>query len=210
MKNTLTTALCLLMFGLASAQTDSIIVDYPTKGASEFGLGFNYNGTYATDNGFTSADGFSTGDAYSFSVQYEYFLSSSWGIKTKLNFDVKAVEAEFPQVIEDQINLYYLTLPLMANWHFGKRKRWYLHFGPYIGYMIRAELDSNGDTSIRTLFNTIEYGSDLGIGVRIKAGDDMWFFIESDTQSSFSAPFRNTALFDEKLVRSTLGFGIIF
>ncbi len=28
-------------------------------------------------------------------------------------------------------NLNYLTVPVMANWHFGRTKNWYLNFGAY-------------------------------------------------------------------------------
>ncbi len=208
MKNILLLLVLFISYSTISAQeTDNAdAVVYPTEGAQEFGLGFAYNSSFLTENGFTQLDGYKPTSGYSLSAQYEYYLSKNWGLKTKLNLDYKGLTSDTdPEMVTD---LLYLTLPVMASWHFGKKKRWYLHFGVYTGYLLLAELEG---TDIKQFVNSMDYGTDFGVGVRIPAGDK-WFFIETDGQTSFGSPFKANSIFNTEasLARNTLGFGLIF
>ncbi|WP_233496696.1 outer membrane beta-barrel protein [Mucilaginibacter hurinus] len=44
----------------------------------------------------------------------------------------------------------YLTIPVMANWHFGRTKNWYLHFGPYVAFLLNVKT-SIANTDINQL-----------------------------------------------------------
>jgi len=198
--------LFLLVSAGLMAQEETTEAVYPAGGTGEFGIGLGYTGSYATDDGFTSAEGYDTGDGGSLGFQYEYFLSSSWGIKARLNVELKSVEVE---AFGDQLDLLYITVPVMASWHFGMKKRWYLHFGPYVGILTYAQL-RDAETDLKDQFNSVEFGSDIGVGVRIPALKGKWFFIELDFQNGFSTPFKDNTVSDEKLGRSTIGFGLIF
>ena len=72
---------------------------------------------------------------YNIGVSGEYYLSDRWGIKLKVIWDNKGysngtiIDNNANKLTTD-INLNYITFPLMANWHFSKHRRWYLSFGP--------------------------------------------------------------------------------
>ena len=93
----------------------------------------------------------------------------------------------------------------MANWHFGKRKRWYLHFGPYVGFLLSADIDGQ---DVKDNVHSTEFGSDVGIGVKIPIGNTM-FFVETDGQNDFTemSDFTGEGI---TWARTTLSIGIIF
>ncbi len=194
----------LTVLATAGITAQESVDSFPVGGTHEFGLGLNYNYSYVTGDGFGEEEGYEGVDGYSLSVQYEYYFSKTWGIKSKLNLDYKGTETPLST---ETLDLFYITLPVMATWHFGKRKRWYLHFGPYVGWLAAADIDGE---NVKDQFNSTDFGSDIGIGVRIPAFKGKWFFIELDGQSSFDDPRKDAVDSDLSLVRSTLGFGLIF
>lgn len=61
-------------------------------------------------------------------------------------FPISASEENIETI---DIILNYLTLPVMANWHFNKNRDWYLHFGTYAGFLTNA-IDSVLSLDLRT------------------------------------------------------------
>jgi hypothetical protein len=197
-----------LMFTFLSVihgqEAEENTAEYPTKGDSEFGLMFGYASSYFTDGGYGPADGTKESGGVLIAVHYDHYFSKTWSIKGRLNFDPKGGADEFD---DSKVKLNYITVPVMANWHFGKRKRWYLHFGPYAGFLMSADFEGN---DVKELFDSTEFGFDFGIGVKIPIGSTM-FFIESDGQSGFGDPTKLTTAGEEnKLSRNALSLGIIF
>jgi hypothetical protein len=178
---------------------------YPGLGDFEISVFGASNFSFLSENGFTEADDSEAHSGAGISFQAEYYFSPHWSMKGRINLESKG--SEFADDI--RLDLYYLTVPAMASWHFGKKKRWYLHFGPYWGYLLGATLD---DETVTDDFDRMDAGTDFGFGVRIPAGPKRknWFVIESDSQSSFTSPFKGSADTDLTLIRSTIGVGFIF
>jgi len=205
MKTTFALSVLFLLFSFlspnAEAQTsESVVLEYPTKGSSEISISLGMNTSNLADGGFGPADNTNYFRSFAAAISYEQYLSKTWGIKARLNYDPKGFKTFFYD-----LKASYITIPVMANWHFGKKKRWYLQFGPYIGVKL-------SDSTSPTILNFEEikptdFGFDIGIGVKIPIGGQM-FYIESDGQSPFSPQFDNDE--DNTISRSMLSVGIVF
>ncbi|NNE27073.1 MAG: PorT family protein [Saprospiraceae bacterium] len=203
MKTILCALLSICMIASMNAQADTeTVVSYPEKGDSEWHAYVGLFSGFASENGFTPVEETTTLYNIGFGVGFDYYLSSTWSLRGRLNFDPKGSKDD---INDSKFNASYITVPLMANWHFGKRKRWYLHFGPYIGFLMSADID--GD-DVKDDLHSTEIGSDIGIGVKIPVGNTM-LFIESDGQNDFTemSDFTDEGIY---FVRSTLSVGIIF
>jgi len=83
--------------------------EWPGKGDSEIGviLGVNFSSYYGDDaDGADSKTGFLAG------VSYDYYFSETWSIKGRLDYQSKG---------PDGLSANYVTVPINANWHFGRR-----------------------------------------------------------------------------------------
>ena len=132
------------------------------KGAVEFGINVGFNNS-TVSNSDVSAD-----TAYGFNIggSMDYYFSDRWSIKGKLIYDQKGWDNGF---IEDSngfdyvtdFNINYLTVPVMANRHFGRKRNWFLEFGPYMGFLLNAE-DVRFGTDVTDSFNSTDFGLSLG------------------------------------------------
>lgn len=157
-----------------------------TKNNVEFGLGLGYNSSNVSD-GYTAS---SPSSGYNFSGSAEYYFSKDWGIKAKLILDKKGWDNDFiydvntDKYFKTDYNLNYVTIPLMANWHFAKNRNWYLNFGPYVGFLASAK-DTYFDADVKDYFNTTDFGFSYGIGVKIPVTNFMKIYIEYEGQEGF-------------------------
>ncbi|RKR83130.1 outer membrane protein with beta-barrel domain [Mucilaginibacter gracilis] len=148
-----------------------------TKGSTEFGVTLGYNGSTVTTTN-TNADyrsGFNAG------IGGEYYFSDSWGFKAKVLYDQKGWANGYIGSTITNFNLDYLTVPLLANWHFGHTKNWYLNFGPYVSFLTSAKTAVNSQ-DVKSIFNDNDAGLDLGIGVKFPVSGTAHFFIEVSGQ----------------------------
>lgn len=205
MKKILLSAVLLFSFSFLIAQDDADDATYPVKGDYEIGVYLGLFTSTVSDNGFGPTEDSEYLYSLGLGASFDYYFSKTWSIKTRLNFDPKGAE-EASGVLK--LNMNYLSIPVMASWHFGKRKRWYLHFGPYAAFLLSAEL--NG-LDVKDQFNSSQIGFDLGIGVKIPVGKTM-LFIETDGQNDYTSPLEDTDPDNEDntLLRSTLSVGVIF
>ncbi len=153
--------------------------------------------------------------SFNIAVTGEYYFSETWGLKAKLIYDNKGWSDGF---IEDNnfntyttdFHLNYITLPVMASWHFGSRKNWYLHAGPYAGFLVSAK-DSELGMDLKDAFNSTDFGIALGIGYKFEVNRNTTLFIEYDGQSGLTDIFEEnesgTAITN---ARSALNFGVLF
>ena len=111
-----TAAIAVLSFNIINAQLD--------KGDFElgFGVGVNFSNVAVGGDAENASESRTT---FNIGVSGEYYFSDRWGIKTKLIYDQKGWsngfvfnEVTLEQTTKD-FQLGYLTIPLMANWHFG-------------------------------------------------------------------------------------------
>ncbi|MNX90255.1 hypothetical protein D3C86_1222980 [compost metagenome] len=107
------------------------------------------------------------------------------------------------------INVDYITVPVMAGWHFGSKRNWYLNFGPYIGFLMSAK-DTELDSDLKDSFNTVDGGIAFGIGVKIPVSDKLKFFIEYEGQGGIAEVFKNNDGDQITNSRSAFNVGINF
>ena len=183
------------------------------KGDFEYGFqaGLSISNVSTIDNQTSAGTrvGFNVG-AYG-----EYFFSESWGVKARLLYDQKGWADGFfnnldtgQSVITDYV-LNYLSIPVMANWHFGRNKNWYFNFGPYAGFLLSANL-TEVDMDVDDAFNSTDFGLTFGVGVKIEISDRNHLFIEFDNQSGFTDIFEQNSGDAIRNGRSSINVGISF
>lgn len=179
-----------------------------------FELGFNVGPNFAT---VQSGSNTNTDLRIGFNVAAfgDYFFSDRWSIKGKLVYDQKGWDKGFftnldnGQSFETDYRLDYLTIPVMANWHFGKTRNWYLNFGPYAGFLLSAE-ESRFGTDLKEVMNSTDFGLALGIGVKIPVTSKIKILIEADGQSGFSDIIKDNQGSSIMNSRSSINAGLVF
>jgi len=165
--------------------------DAQTKGSIEFGFNTGYSMSTVSDDD----DYAETNQTFNIGASADFYFSDRWSIKVKAIYDRKGWDKDFltdinGNLIRTDINLDYITVPVMANWHFGSKRNWYLNFGPYVGFLMSAK-ETTFDTDIKDGFNTTDAGLAFGIGVKIPIGDKLKLFFEYDGQYGFSEVLKN-------------------
>ncbi|WP_298225026.1 porin family protein [Flavobacterium sp.] len=191
MKKLLALALFAFCFSMTTSAQD--------KGKVEFGINIGYNGSTISNSKNSAA----RGSGINLGFAADYYFSKRWSIKGKLIYDQKGWNDgyitffnEFDPSIPGNIyttdfNLNYLTIPVMANWHFGRTKNWYLNFGPYVGFLMNAKETKFG-TDLKDGFNTTDFGLSVGIGVKIPVSDKLKISLEYDGQDGFTQVFKQS------------------
>jgi len=180
------------------------------KGSVEFGFGIGYNMSTASDSENTA----DSGSGFNAAASAEYYFSDRWGIKARLMYDQKGWNngsinnLDTGDFYTTDFNLNYLTIPVMANWHFAKKRNWYLNFGPYVGFLLSAE-ETEGGLDLKDGFNNTDFGIALGIGVKIPVSDKLKVFIEYDGQSGLSDIFKESTSAVQN-ARSSFNVGLNF
>lgn len=194
----------IIALGLTSA------VSAQKKGNVEFGFNIGYNSSSVSDSNESS----DSGSGLNLGGSVDYYFSNSWSIKGKLIYDQKGWDNDY---IEDNngvayatnFNVNYLTVPVMANWHFGNTKNWYLEFGPYVGFLLNAK-DTRFKTDVTDAFKSTDFGLALGIGVKIPLNDQLKLFFEFEGQGGLSDIFEYNEYDAVTNSRSSLNVGINF
>lgn len=182
-----------------------------SKGDVELGVNLGYS-FFTASNSQGASD---SGSSFNFGGSMDYYFSNRWSIKSKLIYDTKGWDNGFIYDYNTGYNyitdfrLKYLTVPVMANWHFGKTRNWYLNFGPYVGFLMSAE-DSRFKTDLKSAFNSTDFGLALGIGVKIPVSDKAKISIEYDDQSGLSDVFKQSTTSAVRNSRGSFNVGVNF
>ncbi len=159
------------------------------KGNIEFGSNIGLNLSTVTTSNF-QAD---SGTGLNIGASLDYYFSDRWSIKGKLIYDQKGWNNGFfdngSGAVAADYNLNYLTVPVMANYHFGSKRNWYLNFGPYIGFLMSAK-ETSQDTNVKDAFNATDFGLAYGIGVKIPVSATAKLFIEYEGQGGMADIFK--------------------
>jgi opacity protein-like surface antigen len=196
----------LVLAGVYSAATAQ------TANSSEFGVNIGLNQSTVQSSGTGENATYKTG--INLGVSAEYSFSDRWGIKGKVIYDQKGWADGF-LVLKDgteidgvDYHLNYVTIPVMANWHFGAARNWYLDFGPYLGFLASASESSNS-ANVKPLFNSTDVGLAFGIGVKIPVSNKAKLFFEYEGQGGFTNVFtQSDGTFQN--IRSSINVGLIF
>ncbi len=166
----------------------------PGKGDVELGVDVGYNFSLILNSrGISGAT-----DGVNFAGAIDYYFSDRWSLKGKVIYDQKGwdgeiyfgpgfwIRSEYDKIYE----LNYITVPIMANFHFGKKRNWYVDFGPYLGFLLDAE-NTTTSMSITNVFNPIDVGFAYGIGVKIPLNNNLTVFFEIDEQGGLKNIFKD-------------------
>lgn len=187
------------------------------KGSVELGIGAGLNLSNISNLSNNQSADLKVG--FNANASGEYFFSDRWGIKAKLVFDQKGWKANtsitdssgnFSGNQDIAFMVDYLTLPIMANWHFGSNRNWYLNFGPYFGFILNAE-DDFFKQDLTDGLESFDIGLSLGIGYKFDIAENTKMFIEYDGQSGFVDTVKdNTTGSTVRNVRSAFNVGVLF
>ena len=182
------------------------------KGDVEFGfnLGYNFSKITNMDDEYTD-----TGSGINLGASAEYYFSNRWGIKGKLIYDQKGWDNDYitnldtGETYDTDVNLNYLTIPIMANWHFGSKRNWYLNFGVYTGMLLNAS-ETTFETDLKEAFSSVDFGLTLGIGVKIPVSNKVKISLEYDDQSGLFDIFSDNTNVTATNSRGAFNVGINF
>jgi opacity protein-like surface antigen len=187
-----------------------------SKGDVEFGFNLGYNFSTVSNSEGESTD---PGSGINLGASADYYFSDRWSIKGKLIYDQKGWNngfVDYSLISNDPVasyrtdfNLNYLTVPVMANWHFGSKRNWYLNFGPYAGFLLSAN-ETARDKDVTDGFNSTDFGLALGIGVKIPVTDKLKISLEYDDQTGFSDVFKISSGSAVRNSRGSFNIGVNF
>jgi opacity protein-like surface antigen len=171
----------------------------------EFGFNVGYNvAAISTDDGDTdSRSTFNAGFAA------DYFFSTSWSIKGKLIYDRKGYDNEIINGVRTDIKLDYLTVPVMASWHFGPNKIFYAGIGPYVGFLLSAK-DTSFDADLKDGVNATDVGIAYGFGVKIPVSNKLRLSLELEEADGFTNVVKDNGGFDNWNRRGSVNIGVNF
>jgi opacity protein-like surface antigen len=203
MKKVFTTLLILLgIYSVSSAQTRS---------TTEIGFNIGYNASniyYSHSDGSNDYKG-----GFNAGISLEYYFSNNWGFKGKAIYDQKGwgnATLNFADGTEygATVHLNYLTIPLMADCHFGRNRNWYLNFGPYVGFLLNAN-ESVSNTDLKDGFNSTDFGFAAGIGVKFPVSNKVKMFVEVDGQAGLTDIFKDNPYSSIQNTRSSINVGFL-
>ncbi|PJX24605.1 hypothetical protein CAP47_03740 [Psychroflexus sp. S27] len=117
-------------------------------------------------------------------VYGNYFLNNRWSLRTGLLYQKMGTNKVdffiFTDEYSERIN--YITVPLTINYHFGKKRNWYVNYGASVGFATSAEADyndGNGFVNIDNLANSTQFGINAGIGYKFKILPKLSLLVEN-------------------------------
>lgn len=182
------------------------------KGNIEFGIGGGLNLATITEGNNTYNNG-GTRTAFNAGAFGDFFFSDRWSLKVKATYDSKGWQNGFIEnnntnySVQGAMVANYITVPVMANWHFGKTRNWYLNFGPYVGFLMDANVEGY---NAKPLFKTVDAGLALGIGVKIPLSERCKLYFEYDGQGGITNIAKESDGYSFKNSRSSLNVGLVF
>ncbi len=125
--------------------------------------------------------------AYTFGISGNYKKNDQWSFQAELNIEQKGMYFEddfyayvngkrLTNNVKSNLNMDYFSLPVLANFHFGRVTKWYLSGGLYFSMLRSARLDgkmiseilSPFDNSVEVKESDVNY--DLSVSYRRDAG----------------------------------------
>lgn len=165
-------SIMLVVLGISTA-----VLAQTEPGTTQFGInvGLNAATAYAANSNADARVGINAG------ISVEHYFTESWSFKAKALYDQKGWNNGYVTVGDESTTTNfqtdYFTVPLLAGWHFGRTKNWYLNFGPFVSFLTKAKETALG-INVKDAFNKTDAGLDLGIGVKFPVTDRSSFFIE--------------------------------
>lgn len=104
---------------------------------------------------------------YNFNDRFSINSKSLYHIKGGKKSSLLGTEEEY----DHRLDFHYVTLPLLAQWNFGKNKwRFFCNTGPYLGYLTRAENVFEGENIENHIVPRSGYSKKIGFGLILGSG----------------------------------------
>lgn len=153
--------------------------------------------------GYSSANYYSTEEldnspisGLNFGIESDYFFNNRWSLHSGILF--QKMGSNVTNDYKEKLN--YITIPINANWHFGSTRKWYLNFGPSIGFITSAKAEfkqmntfdpveigfNTGANDIKDLVNAFQLGLNYGIGYKIFINDKFSLSIDYQGMTGLS------------------------
>ena len=203
--------LCAVLAFISSTQLQA-----QEKGTIELGVGGGIS--FAIISDIEGENSTKSRTAINFGGSGEYYFSDRWGIKMSLIYDSKGWGDGFVDAVDTfgnfqrtsaDFKLNYLTIPVMANWHFGSTRKWYLNFGGYAGFLLNAKETAFGN-DVKEGLNTTDFGLAFGIGYKFPITEKIKIYIEYQEQFGLVDAFENNTGDAITNRRSSFNVGALF
>lgn len=176
MNKIILTTVAILSFGFANAQSRE-------KGTIELTPQIGY----ANSNFYGDSDIFADPlTSVTYGVGADYFFNDRWSLRSGLIMQTMGAVDDFDQ----ELKLQFLTIPVNANWHFGSTRKWNLNFGPSIGFLTSAKLESE---DVKDKINSTEIGLNVGIGYKIQVSSKFSILIDYQNVSGLNKAFKENS-----------------
>ncbi|SFN93400.1 Outer membrane protein beta-barrel domain-containing protein [Paenimyroides ummariense] len=134
-----------------------------------------------------------------FGANLDLYFNNRWSLKTGVEYQTMGSQGESYgfygfESFEEKIN--FVSVPIHANYHFSKNRRWYLNFGPTINFL--TEATSNG-MNMKEGITPVQLGLGLGIGYKIYVNERFSIGIDHQEYIGFTnnlkSKYNNNDLF---------------
>lgn len=120
-----------------------------------------------------------------FGANLDLYFNDRWSFRTGLEYQSMGSQGESYgyygfESFEEKLN--FVSVPLHANYHFSKSRKWYLNFGPTVNFLTKAT--SNGVDMTQGI-NPVQVGLGLGIGYKIYINENFSIGIDHQEYISF-------------------------
>lgn len=180
-------ALFIGSFGFSQVKVEGDIEIFPTVGSTQSGTSF-----------FTN-----TRSSFRAGVLGDYYLNDRWSIRS--GAEVLGLGDSGFLFFQRQLKLFYLNVPVNANWHFGSTRKWNLNFGLSPGFLLNAE--ENG-VDVSNNIESFQLALSYGLGYKLRISDS--FSILFDTQAFVGLTnYRNSGS-EEQNIATSFNIGGVF
>lgn len=165
-------------------------------------IGVNFS-TYASEASFKSRTSFAGG------AIVEYYFSDRWSLRSGMLYDQMGAKDGGNNI--DKLN--YLTIPLNANWHFGKNRNWFLNFGAAIAVLANAdsELSDGTKIDIKDSVSSTDVGLAVGIGYKFDINENLQLVVDYQGFGGLINIDKDGLLpYEINNSRSSFNFGAVF
>lgn len=122
-------------------------------------------------------------------VVANYFFNEKWSIRSGFSYQtmgVKNISSDyFIFLIEDYSEeSKYLTIPVVASYHFGSTRKWHVNGGISGGYLLDIEADfkdGEGFVDIKEGANQTQFGVNAGVGYKFEITPRFSILVENST-----------------------------
>ena len=183
------------------------------KGTIELAPVVGYGASMLYDNSYDQNSSLSS---INLGVNGDYFFNNRWSLRSGLFYQTMGTEYSYsffnPFILNqtsntktNKLELNYLTIPINANWHFGSTRKWYLNFGPTVGFLLSSK---ENDVSSLDNLNGTQIGFNFGIGYKIEISEKFSIVLDHQEMIGFSNVFKGYS--NDKNIYSSFNVGGVF